>query len=103
MLKCECGLNCQTSTNVFATLVAAGAGRFSGDHMDDVIPMIAKIPQEGGHHGSRLKLGVVEQDNSATYGVEPVGDQLQFLIWRHFIPVASPKIGAKHDNSARLQ
>ncbi len=73
------------------------------DNLNDAKPVLPQIPQEGRHDGSRARLRIVEQDDAFAGGSHALGDQLQFLLGRHLVPVAGPEIGAEHDDAARLQ
>ena len=63
-----------------AVKVDAGSCRHQMDH---AIVIILQIAQEIRQHGRGSRLWVVKQDDALAGDVEPVDDQLQFMLRRH--------------------
>ena len=77
----ECRLNRLNSTHYFGFNGRRPAGRLAAgrNHMDHAVVVVPQIAQESRQHGRGLRLGIVQQDDALAGGLEPLGEQLQFL------------------------
>src|SRR5450830_1185417 len=83
-----------------ATVLVQTTPASGRDHVHDAVSPPFEFVQEGGKHLGGLRLGVVEQHDSAADLLDTGEDQAQLLVRAHRQPVAGPDVGAEHDDAA---